>query len=70
MPDTAAATARFLAGDLDVTDRFQVDDLRLAAREPGRRRCALAPYFGTFMLAHARARAPPFDDVRAAARAW
>ena len=36
--DTAAATARFLAGDLDITDRFQLEDLDWLLRRPGPRR--------------------------------
>jgi oligopeptide transport system substrate-binding protein len=62
LPDNSAATARFLAGDFDVTDSFLVDDHAwLKARLGSQVR--LSPYFGTFMLAMNTAR-PPFDDAR------
>lgn len=60
--DTAAATARFLAGDLDITDRFQMDDLGWLAAALGQQ-LRLEPYFATFMMAMQVDR-PPFDDVR------
>ena len=60
--DTAAATARFLAGDLDITDRFQLDDADWLAALPGHQ-LRLEPYFGSFMLGMHTGR-PPFDDVR------
>ncbi|HMA10340.1 MAG TPA: peptide ABC transporter substrate-binding protein [Steroidobacteraceae bacterium] len=60
--DTAAATARFLAGDLDITDRFQLEDLDWLRRDlAGQVR--LEPYFATYMMAMNVTR-PPFDDVR------
>ncbi len=62
IPDTAAATARFLAGELDVTDRFQIDDLGWLRRELGAQ-LRHEPYFGTFMMAM-QVQKPPFDDVR------
>lgn len=62
LPDSNAATARFLAGDFDVTDSFLIDDYRwLRERLGGQVR--LSPWFGTFMLAMNNAR-PPFDDAR------
>jgi len=60
--DTAAATARFLAGDLDITDRFQLDDADWLAALPDNP-LRLEPYFGSFMLGMHTGR-PPFDDVR------
>jgi oligopeptide transport system substrate-binding protein len=60
--DTAAATARFLAGDLDITDRFQIEDMDWLRRDlAGQVR--LEPYFATYMMAMNVTR-PPFDDVR------
>jgi oligopeptide transport system substrate-binding protein len=60
--DTAAATARFLAGDLDITDRFQVDDIPWLQRSLGSQ-LRMEPQFGTFMLAMQVDR-PPFNDIR------
>lgn len=60
--DSAASTARFLAGDIDVADRFQVDDLQWLRESLGDQ-VRVAPYFGTVMLAMHTQR-PPFDDVR------
>jgi oligopeptide transport system substrate-binding protein len=62
VPDTAAATARFLAGDLDLSDRFQLDDLPWLRASLGDQ-VRLEPYFGTFMLAMDVQRAP-FNDQR------
>jgi oligopeptide transport system substrate-binding protein len=62
VPDTASATSRFLAGDLDITDRFQVDDLGWLRADLGNQ-VRLEPYFGTFMMAMDVSR-PPFDDLR------
>lgn len=62
VPDTASATARFLAGDLDVTDRFQLDDfgwLHAALGEQVRMTTNVA----TYMLGMHVTR-PPFNDVR------
>jgi len=60
--ETAAATARFLAGDLDITDRFQFDDIEWLTKLLGSQ-LRLEPYFGSFMLGMHTGR-PPFDDVR------
>jgi oligopeptide transport system substrate-binding protein len=62
LPDNSAATARFLAGDFDVTDSFLIDDYRWLRERLGSQ-ARLSPYFGTFMLAMNNAR-PPFDDPR------
>jgi oligopeptide transport system substrate-binding protein len=59
--DRGAVTSRYLAGDLDITNGFQVDDYEwLRARlQPGEVR--LAPYFGTVMFSFHATRAP-FDN--------
>jgi oligopeptide transport system substrate-binding protein len=60
LPDSAASTSRFLAGNIDVTDRFQMEDfdwLRKSLADQVR----IAPYFGTVMLGMNTAR-PPFDS--------
>ena len=60
LPDSSAATSRFLAGDIDVTDRFQMEDfdwLRVSLGDQVR----IAPYFGTVMLGMHTGR-PPFDN--------
>lgn len=59
--DRGAAASGYLAGDLDVTDAFQIDDIEwLRARlRPGELR--LAPYFGTVKLGFHGNR-PPFDS--------
>jgi oligopeptide transport system substrate-binding protein len=59
--DRGAASSRYLAGDLDVTDAFQLADIDwLRGRlRPGELR--LAPYFGTVMLGFHGGR-PPFDS--------
>lgn len=59
--DSAASTARFLAGDLDETERFQVEDLTWLRASLGSQ-VRVAPYNGTVMLAMNVGRAP-FDDV-------
>jgi oligopeptide transport system substrate-binding protein len=59
--DTAAATARFLAGDIDITDRFQLDDVTWLKAALGAQ-LRVEPYFGTYMMAMQVDR-PPFDDV-------
>jgi oligopeptide transport system substrate-binding protein len=60
--DYGSATARFLAGDLDSTDGFLVDDVdRLRARLGDQVR--LAPYLGTVMLGMNVSR-PPFDSAK------
>lgn len=60
--DTAAATARFLAGDLDITDRFQLEDLPWLRRDLGGQ-VRLEPYLATFMMAM-NVTLPPYDDLR------
>jgi oligopeptide transport system substrate-binding protein len=60
--DTAAATARFLAGDLDITDRFQIEDMDWLRRDLAEQ-VRLEPYFATYMMAMNVTRRP-FDDVR------
>jgi oligopeptide transport system substrate-binding protein len=62
LPDSSAATARYLAGDFDVTDSFLVDDYAWLKERLGSQ-VRLSPYFGTFMLAMNNTR-PPFDDPR------
>lgn len=59
--DRGATTSRYLAGDLDVTDGFQLDDMDWLRQRllPGELR--LAPYFGTVMFGFQTAK-PPFDD--------
>lgn len=59
--DLGNATARYLAGDLDVTDGFLVDDIRWLRPRLGSE-LRLAPYFGTVMLAFNLMR-PPFDSA-------
>jgi oligopeptide transport system substrate-binding protein len=60
--DTAAVTARFLAGDLDITDRFQLEDLNWLRRDLGDQ-VRLEPYLATYMMAM-NVRRAPYDDVR------
>lgn len=60
--DSAATTARFLAGDLDITDRFQMDDFSWLSAAVGSQ-LRLEPYFATYMLGMQVDR-PPFDDIR------
>jgi oligopeptide transport system substrate-binding protein len=60
--DTAAASARYLAGDLDITDRFQIEDLEWLQRDLGAQ-VRLEPYFATYMLGINVTR-PPYDDAR------
>jgi oligopeptide transport system substrate-binding protein len=62
LPDTAAASARFLAGDLDITDRFQIEDLDWLRRDFGAQ-VRLEPQFGTYMMAM-NVKRPPYDDAR------
>lgn len=62
LTDTAAATARFLAGDLDETERFQIEDLPWMRASLGSQ-VRTAPYNGTVMLSM-NVRRPPFRDVR------
>lgn len=58
--DSAASTARFLAGDLDETERFQVEDLDWLRASLGEQ-VRIAPYNGTVMLAM-NVQRPPFDN--------
>ncbi len=60
--DRSSVTSRYLAGDLDITNGFQISDYGwLAPRlAPGELR--LAPYFGTVMFGFHSTRAP-FDNV-------
>ena len=50
LPDSSAATSRYLAGDLDVTDRFQMEDFDWLRKSLGDE-VRIAPYFGVVMLA-------------------
>jgi oligopeptide transport system substrate-binding protein len=61
LPDFNAVTARFLAGDMDLTDGFLVDDLDWLAARVGED-VRLAPYLGTVMLGF-NVRKPPFDSA-------
>ncbi len=58
--DRSATTARYLAGDLDLTDGFNVEDIDWLRGELGSQ-VQLAPYFGTVMLGFHNRKAP-FDD--------
>jgi oligopeptide transport system substrate-binding protein len=60
LPDNAASTARYLAGDLDITDSFMLDDVRWLRQSVGAE-LRLAPYVGTIMLGMHTAR-PPFNN--------
>jgi oligopeptide transport system substrate-binding protein len=60
VPDTAVATARYLAGDLDLTDRIQVGDFSWLRESLGAE-VHLAPYFGNYML-HMHVGRPPFNN--------
>ena len=61
LPDSAAATSRYLAGDLDVTDRFQMEDFDWLRESLGDE-VRIGPYFGVVMLAMHTKR-PPFDSA-------
>jgi oligopeptide transport system substrate-binding protein len=61
LPDSAASTSRFLAGDIDVTDRFQMEDFDWLRESLGSQ-VRIAPYFGVVMLAMNTQR-PPFDSL-------
>ncbi|HXC57707.1 MAG TPA: peptide ABC transporter substrate-binding protein [Steroidobacteraceae bacterium] len=63
LPDTAAATARFLTGDIDVAERFQMDDIQWLRAALGAEQVRLDPAFATYLLAM-KVRQAPFDDVR------
>jgi oligopeptide transport system substrate-binding protein len=63
LPDTAAATARFLTGDLDVADRFQMDDIVWLRKALGAEQVRLDPAFATYLFAM-QVKQAPFDDVR------
>ncbi len=58
--DRSAATSRYLAGDLDVTDGFAVEDIDWLRQSLGGQ-VQLAPYFGTVLLTMQVSR-PPFDS--------
>ncbi len=57
-----AVTARYLAGDLDITEGFQIDDYQRLRGELHEGEVRLAPYVGTVMLGFHGSRAP-FDSV-------
>ena len=59
--DRAASAARYLAGDLDVTDGFPVEDIGMLSRQLGTQ-LTLAPYLGTVMFGMNHTR-PPFDSA-------
>ncbi len=61
LTDSAASTARFLAGDLDETERFQVEDLEWLRASLGDQ-VRTAPYNGTVMLGM-NVRRAPFDNA-------
>jgi oligopeptide transport system substrate-binding protein len=61
LPDTAAATARFLTGELDVTDRFQMDDIVWLRKALGPGQVRLDPAFATYLFAM-KVNQAPFDD--------
>ena len=63
LPDTAAATARFLTGDIDVADRFQMDDINWLRAGLGAEQVRLDPAFATYLFAM-RLDQPPFNDAR------
>lgn len=58
--DRGAATSRYLAGDVDVTDGFNLEDLDWLRRDLGEQ-VRLSPYFGIAMLG-LRVGKPPFDN--------
>jgi oligopeptide transport system substrate-binding protein len=58
--DRSAATSRYLAGDVDVTDGFAVEDIDWLRQSLGGQ-VLLAPYFGTVMLAM-QVNRPPLDS--------
>ncbi len=60
LPDRGAATARFLAGDVDYTDGFNIDDIDWLRRDLGAQ-VRLSPYFGIVMLGMRIAK-PPYDQ--------
>ncbi|MEY4763236.1 MAG: hypothetical protein RLZZ200_3093 [Pseudomonadota bacterium] len=59
LSDRSAQTARFLAGDIDVTDGFNIDDIDWLRRDLGAQ-VRLAPYFGIVMLGM-HVETPPYD---------
>ena len=61
LTDSSAATSSFLAGDLDATDRFQMEDLGWLRQSIGNQ-VKIAPYFGTVMMGMHTQRAP-FNNV-------
>jgi oligopeptide transport system substrate-binding protein len=58
--DRGAVTARFLAGDIDFSDGFNVEDIDWLRRDLGSQ-VQLAPYFGIVKLSF-YTRRPPFDS--------
>ncbi|MEN9705177.1 MAG: hypothetical protein RLZZ393_1056, partial [Pseudomonadota bacterium] len=61
LPDRGAATARFLAGDVDLADGFNIDDIDWLRHDLGDQ-VRLSPYFGIVMLGMHTHRAP-FDSL-------
>ena len=61
LPDSAAATSRYLAGDLDITDRFQMEDFDWLRKSIGDE-VRISPYIGVAMLGMHTKR-PPFDSA-------
>jgi oligopeptide transport system substrate-binding protein len=59
--DRGAVTSRYLAGDLDLTDGFQIDDIEWLRQRLSPGELRLAPYFGTVMFGFHPTR-PPFDS--------
>jgi oligopeptide transport system substrate-binding protein len=58
--DRSAVTSRFLAGDIDLADAFNVEDFGWLRQQLGSQ-VQLSPYFGTAMLGMYNPR-PPFDS--------
>jgi len=59
--DRAAAASRYLAGDVDVTDGFPIEDIELLSQQLGSQ-LKLAPYLGTVMFGMNQTR-PPFNSA-------
>lgn len=55
--DRTATTSRYLAGDLDVTDGFSLEDISWLRQQLGSQ-LRLAPYLGTYKFAMNQSRAP------------
>ncbi|MET0291051.1 MAG: peptide ABC transporter substrate-binding protein, partial [Steroidobacteraceae bacterium] len=60
VPDRNSVTSRYLAGDLDVTNGFQITDVHWLREQLGSE-VSLTPYFGTVMLGFHPNR-EPFDN--------